>query len=60
MTPKQIITRVVGAAVIGALGGFVVKELLGDAAKGAVGGITLLALHEVADAPLSNWIYRQV
>lgn len=60
MTLKQIITRAVGAAVIGALGGFVTKELLGDAAKGAVGGIILLAIHEAADAPLSNWIYREI
>jgi hypothetical protein len=50
MTPKQIITRAVGAAVIGVVGGFVVKELLGDAAKSVGGGIILLAIHEVANA----------
>jgi hypothetical protein len=61
MTTKQLIARAVGAAAVGVVGVFVLKQGLGAAAEAsALGSFALLVVHEMLDAPVSDWVYRQI
>ena len=58
---KRTVAKVVGAGAVGLGGGLAIKKLLGAAAvQSLVGAVLLMLFHEVADAPVSNWIYDQI
>jgi hypothetical protein len=58
---KKTVAKVIGAGVVGVAGAFVLKEMVGRAAGESIAGaIVLLMLHEVLDAPVSTWVYKQI
>ena len=58
---KRTVAKLVGASVVGVGGGFAIKKVLGAAvAESLVGAVLLMFLHEVADAPVSDWVYKRI
>ncbi|MGA3354989.1 MAG: hypothetical protein ABSD85_17680 [Acidimicrobiales bacterium] len=58
---KRTVAKVVGAGIVGAATAFVVRALLGKPAEaGAVGAIAAVIAHEMFNAPVSDWVYKQI
>ena len=58
---KRTVARVAGATVVGVGAGLVLRKGFSAAFEGSVaGGVLVLLAHELFDAPVSGWIYKQI
>jgi uncharacterized YccA/Bax inhibitor family protein len=57
---KWTIAKVAGGLVVGGVTILAIKKVAGAKAGGMVGAALLMVAHEMLDAPISGWIYKQL
>jgi hypothetical protein len=58
---KRNVAKAIGAGAVGLGTAFVLKELVGRAGEeSAAAAVVMILAHEAFNAPVSNWVYKQL
>lgn len=58
---KWLVAKVIGGTAVGATAFVVLKKGFGAAVAGStIGSLFVMGAHEVFDAPVSGWVYKQL